>query len=442
MQFGTFNAHKILLLYIPPVLIILGTFGNVFSFLILKNRAMLKFSTYFYLMVMAVADTLVLYVGLLRLWVGELTGLDIRDRTDWTCKLTNVIGYTVSDFSVWLIIAVTVERYMVVCHPFQASSVCSSARAHRIVAALLIIFTCLNLHFCWTVHIAQFVRNGYSIPQCTALEVHARLVLEAWPWVDTLVYSLLPFVLIVALNGMIIRQVLVARGRRTDLRNYGNKYEQRRPSQEGSTRLTVMLMTISFAFLLTTLPMSVVNIASALCRGECSDDERRQSAFRLARTVTELLMYANHSVNFFLYCATGQKFRHQLMWMVCYTKRRRTYLPNWRSEPTTPPVPATRLASIRDQPRFMLQRKQRPEVTSDTRRCAVSWKKTTSLSQTAGSTCEAERIRAKDTPWGPSRRLHSACKRSAIKYCATSINGLAAESAISYKSVAKGAASI
>lgn len=33
--------------------------------------------------------------------------------------------------------------------------------------------------------------------------------------------------------------------------------------------------------------------------------------FKLIMTVTELLMYTNHSINFFLYCATGNKFRQQ-----------------------------------------------------------------------------------------------------------------------------------
>jgi len=87
MNYGAYKVHKSLLLYIPPVLIILGTFGNAFSFVILRNKAMLKFATYFYLMVMAIADTLVLYVGLLRLWLGELTGVDMRDRADWICKV-------------------------------------------------------------------------------------------------------------------------------------------------------------------------------------------------------------------------------------------------------------------------------------------------------------------------------------------------------------------
>ena len=42
-----YRAHRLLQLYIPPLIIILGTFGNVFAFVILRNKAMLKFSTYF-----------------------------------------------------------------------------------------------------------------------------------------------------------------------------------------------------------------------------------------------------------------------------------------------------------------------------------------------------------------------------------------------------------
>jgi len=44
----------------------------VFAFVILRNKAMLKFSTYFFLMVMSIADTLVLYAGLLPIWIGQL----------------------------------------------------------------------------------------------------------------------------------------------------------------------------------------------------------------------------------------------------------------------------------------------------------------------------------------------------------------------------------
>ena len=48
--------------------------------------------------------------GLFRLWISELTGTDIRDLNDASCKMINIVGYSASDLSVWLIIAVTFER--------------------------------------------------------------------------------------------------------------------------------------------------------------------------------------------------------------------------------------------------------------------------------------------------------------------------------------------
>lgn len=119
-------------------------------------------------------------------------------------------------------------------------------------------------------------------------------------------------------------------------------YEQRRPSHEGSTRLTVMLLTISFAFLLTTLPMNITSITADFWN-RYREDMGQVAKFTLARTVTELLMYINHSMNF-LYCATGQKFRHQLVWMICYAKR--TYNLSWGSQENSQAT--TRIDSMRN----------------------------------------------------------------------------------------------
>ena len=128
MTYDNFRLHKQLQLYVPPVLLLLGSVGNVLSLVILTRPAMRKYSAYVYLAVLAAADTLVLYVGLMRLWLGQLTGHDLLDASDWTCRLVTVVAYTVSDYSGWLIIAVTLERYVAVCHPL-ATSMGGSQRA-------------------------------------------------------------------------------------------------------------------------------------------------------------------------------------------------------------------------------------------------------------------------------------------------------------------------
>jgi hypothetical protein len=80
-------------------------------------------------------------------------------------------------------------------------------------------------------------------------------------------------------------------------------------------KLTIMLLTVSFAFLLTTLPMGISLIIRIFWQR--SDHEVKAILqFKLAKTIAELLMYVNHSMNFVLYCATGQKFRQQIVYLL------------------------------------------------------------------------------------------------------------------------------
>ena len=96
-----------------------------------------------------------------------------------------------------------------------------------------------------------------------------------------------------------------------------------------------MLLTISFVFLLTTIPMNITIIFTKFI--DVNNNEKvaifrfvyiiidiyfqnkvKLINYRLIRTIAELMMYSNHALNFFLYCATGQKFRQQLVSLINY----------------------------------------------------------------------------------------------------------------------------
>ena len=51
-------------------------------------------------------------------------GIDVQSLSEWACRAGMVTLYSASDYSVWLIIAVTVERYVAVCRPLHAATVC------------------------------------------------------------------------------------------------------------------------------------------------------------------------------------------------------------------------------------------------------------------------------------------------------------------------------
>lgn len=298
-----------LLLYIPLFLVVVGTFGNIFSFIVLRQKSMPQLSTYFYLASLAITDTVVLYIGLFRLWLLEAIDFDLQDYADWSCKLIAVLGYTASDFSIWLIIAVTVERYIAVCHPLKASEMCNIPRAKIVMVILLFLLFFINAHLFWTVEI-----DDNKTPVKCEYGDGFELLSEVWPWIDAALYSFLPFITIMILNCLIIRQVKKARHSRQQMQSDSLKQPNRRPSHEQSIKLTIMLLSVSFTFLVSTLPMNTFLIVKAFTE----DQYLKTSAqYSLITTIAKLLMYLNHAINFFLYCATGQKFRHQVKRILC-----------------------------------------------------------------------------------------------------------------------------
>lgn len=96
-----------------------------------------------------------------------------------------------------------------------------------------------------------------------------------------------------------------------------------RPAESDSMRLTVMLLAVTFSFLITTLPITVVSVTGMVLHS--LQDDRQLAMFDLTRRICELLMYVNHSVNFFLYCATGHKFRRQLFVLLCWRSSKSSY---------------------------------------------------------------------------------------------------------------------
>ncbi|KAK0046389.1 FMRFamide receptor, partial [Biomphalaria pfeifferi] len=288
----------LLYLYVSPVLLILGTLGNLFSFIILRRKQMLKVSSYLYLATLAIVDTVVLYCGLLRHWIRELAQVDIQDTSDGACKFIVTISYVSSDLSAWLITAVTVERgilynlqvyciiqryivlltdilcnpevycityrYIVVCFPFRASSMCNVSRAKKVIALLIFIILSINVHFLWTVEIDNKGRCETGIQ-------HRAVIDPVWPWVDIFIYSTLPFLIITVLNILIIKEVAGARSNRVLLSGAeadsstltsGHTSRVRRSKMSESQRLTVLLLTVSFMFILLTLPNNILLICT------------------------------------------------------------------------------------------------------------------------------------------------------------------------------------
>ena len=294
---ATYRLAITLLIWSLPVVIIFGTLGNIFSFILMLQREMRHTSTYFYLAILAVADTVVLFVSAFKTWIRTWSNFELLHISDASCKTLMFLVYFSLHLSAWLVVAVTVERFIVVWFPLKATSICSTTRAKLTIVGITLTLFLLNVHLFWT---AELVTEPMTkAKMCAMLRDYDVLYKEVVPWLHLTVYSFIPFVTLLFFNIMII--VSLIKHRRI-VATQMTKDDQR--TQYHHRKLAITLLCISFVWIITTTPSALYTVLHLKPK---TDDER--AMFVLVKSICYIIMYINHSINFLLYCITGRNFR-------------------------------------------------------------------------------------------------------------------------------------
>ena len=331
-DYPEYKASVLIWKVVPPILIVVGTLGNILSILVLTRRSLRKSTTALYLTFLAFSDLCVLYTGLLRQWLIYLFEYDVRHVSTAGCKIHIWLLYTSLDFSAWIIIAVTLERVISAWCPHSAKTKCSRKYATALVIAILIFLLGLNLHLLYgMVHKVQFdaSTNATITGKCIGInDTYADFFNLTWPWIDLCAFCLIPFSVIVVGNGCILFKVIKSQ-RKIQARivpsiNTGETRTSRRHNPKHSS-MTTMLFTLNMVFLITTSPVSIYNIGYIHWQSDSSN--QTYASLDLWWAIVNMLMYANNSLNFLLYFLSGTCFRQEVKRMFCSRFGQRTQTP-------------------------------------------------------------------------------------------------------------------
>ena len=298
----------------PIVLLVVGTVGNVITITVLLRVKMWRVSSTVYLIALAINDLVVLYFGLLRQWIWKNHLFDLRPYLG--CGLHTWIVYTSVAYSSWILVALTMERVVSVKFPVYARNGLSRKSAMIVLSVLLVIISGTNIHLIFTwkdseyILISNTTNTTISFLTCELIsDSSSHVMRHIWPWVDLCLTSLVPLILIV-LGNLIIGISLY-------LRKRSWKTSQSKDSTyfTGHQRsITKLLALLSVVFLVCTLPASVYLITVSYI----SPNESPETVHKywLWWAIASLLMYANNSINFILYCVSGTNFRNELKEML------------------------------------------------------------------------------------------------------------------------------
>ena len=317
-----YKAGELIWQIVPPILIILGSVGNCLSILVLTRRCIRSSTTALYLTVLAFSDLFVLYTGLLRQWLIYLFEVDVREVSEFGCKLNIWLVYSSLDFSAWILIVVTLERVISAWFPHNAKTLCTKKWAISLLVAVAVFILLLNAHLLYgMVFIYSVTKDGrQDVEKCIEInEDYRNFFNVSWPWIDFCAFCFIPFTVLVIGNALILFKVLKShrkvKSRVVPSIHSGNRATATSKHVSKQSSMTAMLFTLNVVFLLSTSPISIYNIGYPYWSENVSAHKIAQLDFWWA--IVNMLMYMNNSLNFLLYCLSGTKFRREVVQIFC-----------------------------------------------------------------------------------------------------------------------------
>lgn len=323
-----------------------GIVGNIMSVIILTRRVM-RSSTYSYLTALALSDTVFLLFTMMiarpdtkapKMGVVSNYPDSFYAYTFWfvhasaiTCQVT----------SIWLTLAFTVDRYIMICHPFKAERWCSIKRARWVILGLVLAGIAFNFirFFEYTyglLHVPKldesvtfnmsafhfndsnfngtnvdYLLNSYHSQGYKSIVVIEYTSLGENPFFKKFVHSWLyltcvagiPFIALIVLNTFLIIAVHNSRRKGKMI----NVKEKRRNDT------TIMLIGVIVIFLICEGPALISRMIYALNY----ENSIKSTFYNTYSEVSNLLVTLNSAINIVPYYFFGKKFRQQFWRVFC-----------------------------------------------------------------------------------------------------------------------------
>ena len=309
--------------YLTGCLCVVGFIGNFLSFVVLQKDK--QTTTTFLLQALAVLDTLYLFTCLwLQVYEGVyyFSGWFIRDSGFYPYMEVYMYPFArmTQMATEWVIVLVTVERYVAVCRPGDARRVCCLS---RMKVALFVVITTSVLY-----NVPTFfeVTTERWYDKCTkvwrVLKQHTTLYYNPIYHLlhrcimRMLLRWLVPLTILILLNYRLIMRLRIAWKRRAQIKKATGKS---RRLCDGNN-ITLMLVIVVIVFILCQTPHLTLIVVETLQAYVPSfrvyyRSNTRNWLFYLF--LCNFLLTVNSSVNFLIYCLLGKRFRKILGKLFC-----------------------------------------------------------------------------------------------------------------------------
>lgn len=313
---GVTNARFVAYGIVAPIIVSVGMLGNLLTIFILR-LPQFRGVTYTYFLTLAVSDFLSLFFCISFLHHMLLQGTYLYSTAVWYSYFEQLVVNIPMSTSVLVVMCVTVDRFFSVCRPtdFKRIHTSSYARAGILSSMVIAAAVWLPTSALMKPKLSSQCETSSFVPPdnrtwwvaCMVKDIGHNPYYIAYAWIRQTIISFIPIVVLILLNGLIVREFLRLRKKKDQMVGAGQLHGtsptdgRRRDDQH----LITMLTAVMISFLITMVPAGIMNALYTKALATELD-------FEVFRAVANNLEMVNHALNFYLYILCSKPIREAI----------------------------------------------------------------------------------------------------------------------------------
>uniref|UniRef100_A0A7E4V6C8 G_PROTEIN_RECEP_F1_2 domain-containing protein n=1 Tax=Panagrellus redivivus TaxID=6233 RepID=A0A7E4V6C8_PANRE len=314
-------TEKWLLGLVALPLIFIGLSANAMSIRIFSHRYMRRQPINWYLLILAISDTVILVSAFVVLSLprfGEI--IKFWEATYFSYNATPImyaLMTTAQTVSVWMTAAMSLHRFIGVCLPYKATTILNTSNVKRLIAGVLIASLLFNTTKFFEVYISDvcYMDNiKVLLPVLSETDLRRNKLYRKvfYEWAYTLIMFAIPFTILIVVNSMVIIAIHRSRKVHAKLNVCNDGIRRQELAKEIST--SIMLVAIVLAFLLCNTLAFAVNIMEKL---------ELRSLIETFVPWSNMLVMTNASINICIYCMFSDRYKQLLCYYLQFLSCRR-----------------------------------------------------------------------------------------------------------------------
>jgi hypothetical protein len=286
----------------PPMILCFGMIGNMVGLVVVSQKKMKKIGprlTYLFLFLM---DTIFLPLIIIN-HLGYAYGLDLLVVNSISCKINTYINFFLGAVSPWLLVYISVEKFISIQYPGKSFSFRSLK--NQLIYFIVLIVSCCSYYtpIIFSYDITTTYENNTIVSKFCYFNSIQDLIIGTW--MDLALRCLTPFILMLIFSILLISAIFRARGR---VLSAFTSAQNNRFEREIRHAITSIIMNITF--ILFEMPLSVSLLQSFV-----------SANWSYINQFTFYLFYCSYSINFYVMFISNSLFRNEFLNLFILKKR-------------------------------------------------------------------------------------------------------------------------